>query len=152
MSWNYWAIDDAARDTLAGLTRKSDWYSALGTLKVGQTGEPQCSLLGYQPSPLWIEATRDQPAPICFLFRGEVRAEGGPDPDVGFIGAASVTALRETLQQDDSYFLELIRATEDARKYQWDLRGQMLIFPLLRAFFAEAAKRGKAAIVVLDHW
>ena len=152
MSWNYWAIDDAARDTLAGLSRKTDWYSALGTLKIGKTGEPQCSLIGYQVSPLWIEATCDQPAPICFLFRGEFRAEGGPDPDVGFISAASVTALCEALRQDDSYFLGLIRATEAAQKYQFDFRDEMLIFPMLRVFFAEAAKREKAAIVLLDHW
>ena len=151
MSWNYWAIDDAARDTLAGLTRKTDWYSALGTLKMGEIGEPHCSLHGYQPSPHWIEATRDQASPICFLFRGEFRAEGGPDPDVGFISAASVTALCESLLQDDSYFLGLIGATEAAQKYQLDFRSEMLIFPKLRAFFAEAAKRQKAAIVLLDH-
>jgi hypothetical protein len=150
MSWNYWAIDDAARDALAGLTRKSDWYKALGTLKCGETGEPHCSLLGYQPSRLWIEATRDLPAPIRFLFTGEFGAHGGPDPDVGFIGAASVTSLCEALQQDDAYFLGLIRATEDARKYQLDLSGEMLIFPLLRTFFAQAAKRVKAAIVLLN--
>jgi hypothetical protein len=152
MSWNYWAIDDAARDVFAGLTQKSDWYKALGTLKVGQTGEPECSLLGHQPSQLWIEGTRDQPAPICFLFRGEIRAEGGPDPDVGFISADSVTALCEALQQDDSYFLGLIRSTEDAQNYKLDLRSEMLIFPKVRAFFAEAAKRARAAIVLLDHW
>jgi hypothetical protein len=150
MSWHFWAIDDSARDALAGLTRKLEWYNALGALKLGQTGEPECSLLEYQPSPLWIEATRDQPAPLCFLFRGELRAEGGPDPDVGFIGAVSVNALSESLRQDDSYFLGLIRATEAARKHQWDLSEEMLMFPMIRAFFERAAKRGKAAIVILD--
>ena len=98
MSWNYWGIDDAAYDAFAGLTTKSDWYKLLGALKIGKTAEPQCSLLGYQPSPLWIKATRDQPAPICSLFRGDLWAEGGPDPDVGFIRAASVAALCEALK------------------------------------------------------
>ena len=152
MSWNYWAIDDAARDAFSGLTQKKDWYTVLGAFKVGEPGEPHCSLLRYQPSRLWIEATGDQPPPICFLFRGEIRAFGGPDPDVGFISAASVTALCEALRQDDSYFLDLIHATEGAQKYQLDLRREMLFFPLIRAFFAEAASKGKAAIVLLDDW
>lgn len=150
MSWHFWEIENNARAVLLGLTRKIDWYNALGTLKLGKTSDKECSLLKEDPSPLWIEATRNQPAPLCYLFRGELRAEGGPDPDVGFIGAPTVKALSEVLRQSDAFFLNLIQMTESAQVHNWVCKDELLLFPPLRAFFEHAADSGKAAIVMRD--
>lgn len=145
MSWNLFEVPDSVRDRLARLKTKSDWYVELGKLHVGQTGRLVCDL--QETWPLWVEATEHAPSPLRFLFIGEMSVRGGPDPDVGFLGASLVRAISKALRQPESNFLDLFSKTEFA-KLSDDYRNEIALLPLLRDCYDQVACHNNAIIFV----
>lgn len=150
MSWYLFEVDDQARSLFMPLRTKSEWYEVMGQLNVGAANDATCGLLS-ETWPLWVEATSNAPKPLNYLFRGEFHALGGADPDVGFIGADNVARLAEALQAPDTYFLGLLEATSfGATSSLGSCKNELLILPVLRNFYATAASKRKAAIVLMD--
>jgi len=141
----FYELSDAAKTSFAGLNSKSEWYDALGQWKLESAPQLDAEQsLQYG----WIWALRDQPYPLGKLFSGDLHTnpDGTGDPEVVFLGAQLVQSLaRELAENDKAFFLELLSADE---KFRADRSAYISLLEPIRSFFAAAASRGQAVIVM----
>lgn len=144
MSYYLYQVDDACRTTFEACASLDDWLDAIQDLH-DQCEMEQVSDLMQEVWPLWVTATEKLALPLSYLFKGELYKQYEPGcPDVGFIGAPLVKEIAVHLRQPDSWFDELL-----TKEWGSPAPGEMLLLPILREFYTEAASSGKAVVLLL---